>query len=302
MKIFVNGLPQPSFCFGRILPFCLFMSLLQVTQAKLAPSQLPFPSPLEFEALYLNSQNGDEEEEEIYTQRFRLTSASRLSAEFGGGTYTYNRTGPNTATFSFNTRFEDGNSFEIANVQFIFTFTSAGAGTCTFSGTYSGFDEVDQQEIGNGRYTGTIRNGRGVFSLETSPETLMEWRERYFGDPANSGDGADNFDFDRDGLPNLLEYALGTSPRDAASANLPEPSFVTIAGARYLTLSISRPPGVSGINYIVELSSTLDGSWQSGGGATTVMTNSATHLTVRDNQPIGPALPKRFIRLRVTRS
>lgn len=64
MKIYVNGLPQPSFCFGRILPFCLFMSLLQVTQAQLAPSQLPFPSPLEFEALYLNSQNGDEEEEE----------------------------------------------------------------------------------------------------------------------------------------------------------------------------------------------------------------------------------------------
>ena len=47
--------------------------------------------------------------------------------------------------------------------------------------------------------------GMGITNLEA-------WRIHYFGNPDNSGDGADTNDFDSDGLPNLLEFATGTDP------------------------------------------------------------------------------------------
>ena len=47
--------------------------------------------------------------------------------------------------------------------------------------------------------------GIGITNLEA-------WRIRYFGNPDNSGDGADPNDFDLDGLPNLLEFATGNDP------------------------------------------------------------------------------------------
>ncbi|QYY34999.1 fibronectin type III domain-containing protein [Ruficoccus sp. ZRK36] len=47
------------------------------------------------------------------------------------------------------------------------------------------------------------------------PQTLtsrQEWRRGYFNGIENSGDGADNNDFDNDGLENIVEYAFGTNP------------------------------------------------------------------------------------------
>ena len=50
------------------------------------------------------------------------------------------------------------------------------------------------------------------------PQTLtsrQEWRRGYFNAIENAGDGADNNDFDNDGLENIVEYAFGTNPRKA---------------------------------------------------------------------------------------
>jgi len=49
-----------------------------------------------------------------------------------------------------------------------------------------------------------------VFSVGQSPGDA--WRQHYFGNAANSGDAADNADPDRDGIPNLLERAMGLLP------------------------------------------------------------------------------------------
>ena len=83
----------------------------------------------------------------------------------------------------------------------------------------------------------------------------QDWRQTYFGNSANSGDGADGNDFDKDGLVNLIEYALGTNPTLAGSSGqLPTPE---LSGGN-LTLTITQPTGVTGITYGAEYSTNLN--------------------------------------------
>jgi hypothetical protein len=128
-------------------------------------------------------------------------------------------------------------------------------------------------------------------------QSLVGWRQTYFQSTANSGDGADLNDFDKDSIVNLLEYALGTIPNDSASANHLVSQMEMIGGQPYITLTVPKPPGITGITYVVEVSGSLDG-WSSGAANTTIITDNSTTLKVRDNTPaIGGS---RFIRLKVT--
>ena len=52
--------------------------------------------------------------------------------------------------------------------------------------------------------------GWSVISAQLSP--LQQWRMTHFDITTNTGDAANDFDFDKDGLVNLLEYGLGTIP------------------------------------------------------------------------------------------
>ena len=79
------------------------------------------------------------------------------------------------------------------------------------------------------------------------------WRESYFGNPANTGNGADLYDYDHDGLVNLLEYAFGLNPTQNSAGLLPRPQRV---GAN-LVLSFTQPAGVTGINYGAEWSESM---------------------------------------------
>ena len=49
----------------------------------------------------------------------------------------------------------------------------------------------------------------GSFSYvrSTPPLSLELWRMLYFNISTNTGNAANNFDFDKDGLVNLIEYA-----------------------------------------------------------------------------------------------
>ena len=87
---------------------------------------------------------------------------------------------------------------------------------------------------------------------------LETWRLTNFGNSANTGAGADLNDFDKDGIPNLLEYAFGLNPKQNSAGLLPQAQVV---GAN-LVLGFTQPAGVSGITYGAEWSSTLlPGSW-----------------------------------------
>ena len=89
---------------------------------------------------------------------------------------------------------------------------------------------------------------------------LQSWRELNFASNVNAGDGADSFDFDKDGVVNIVEFAFGMNPKVSDSSQLPRPQ----RNGGNLTMSYSVPLGVSGITYGAQWSGTLaPASWQS---------------------------------------
>lgn len=140
----------------------------------------------------------------------------------------------------------------------------------------------------------TIRS----FPVLVTGSAIENWRQQYFGSTANTGDGADGADPEHDGLPNLMEYALGSHPRAPSPTAVPRVSIYEEGGLRYLMLSIDRNPDASGVSFTVEVSGDLV-HWDSGPPHTVVIEDTSTRLRVRDSTPLPPGV-RRFIRLRMT--
>ena len=117
---------------------------------------------------------------------------------------------------------------------------------------------------------------------------IEQWRQSYFGITTNTGNAADSFDFDQDGVPNLIEFAFGLDPKNAASLQLP-PAQITGGN---LVISFIQPSGVSGITYRAESSTDLM-TWQS-------VTDTGQGSTHRFSVPTG-SNKQMFMRLAVTR-
>ena len=136
-----------------------------------------------------------------------------------------------------------------------------------------------------------------VFDHATFLTPLESWRFAVFGTEMSAGEAADLADPDGDGASNLLEYALGTTPTQAASTAFPS-VFLLPAPESALQLSFvrSRPD----LTYIVEATSDLTppATW------TVIATNPGTvgqTVTVTDTANLtGGATLRRFLRLRVT--
>jgi len=154
--------------------------------------------------------------------------------------------------------------------------------------------------------------------LHWSPAgSLAAWRQQHFGTTEGLGNAADNQDPDHDGIPNLLEFALGTNPRSSNGADghtaLP---VVTLPGG-VSALSFSHPePSPDGLRYEVQATSDLttwkviaarpaggSWSWQSDGpsGVTISTSGGRTQITVAD-ETITPASAHRFFRLKAIHS
>lgn len=88
--------------------------------------------------------------------------------------------------------------------------------------------------------------------------TLPAWRQFHFGTTANSGNAANDFDFDKDGLVNLLEYAFGQDPTKASSRTVPSGEVI---GGNFVS-TFTAPSGTTGITYAAEWSPTMAaGTW-----------------------------------------
>lgn len=113
----------------------------------------------------------------------------------------------------------------------------------------------------------------------TALHPISGWRRIHFSTTADTGTAADLADPDADGLPNLLEYALGLDPALSNAPASPIVADMVAAGAMSLTYKRAR----SDVQYVVETSDDLV-TWTSAGvdqgtpdinGTTTAQASSA---------------------------
>ncbi|MCX6876808.1 MAG: choice-of-anchor D domain-containing protein [Verrucomicrobia bacterium] len=123
----------------------------------------------------------------------------------------------------------------------------------------------------------------------TGLTALEDWRLTWFGTTSDSGNAADTFDFDNDGLVNLIEFAFGLNPTQGNSLALPQPRLI----AGVFGVTFTQPAGVSGITYGAEWSTTLAAaSW-------TAIADTGTGSTHTFNVPAN-GNPQMFLRYALT--
>ena len=120
---------------------------------------------------------------------------------------------------------------------------------------------------------GTTLDGQNAVSLWCIPaganfgsgtfrSPLEIWRQSNFGTYANSGDAANDSDFDKDGHSNLLEYATRTNPKIPSANPLNPPSFRSLPGnITGQALTFNYRPEATGLRYIIHQSTNL-GTWR----------------------------------------
>jgi hypothetical protein len=108
--------------------------------------------------------------------------------------------------------------------------------------------------------------------------------------PAISGADADP---DGDGVPNLLEYAFNSAPRQAKSAHKP----VLERTADGLAIIYTKISGAADIAYFVEQSTALM-TWAPAGGASELLADDGRLQTVKVTLPADSSATK-FLRVRV---
>ena len=121
---------------------------------------------------------------------------------------------------------------------------------------------------------------------------LEQWRVTHFGVVEPAGIVADLQDPEADGLPNLLEYALGGDPLEA-DAGVVAPRVALSAGRLALTFGRIADPAL-----VYEVEATSDLATWGVVWSSTGVANTAGPVTVSDAAE-GAEQPRRFMRLRV---
>ena len=142
--------------------------------------------------------------------------------------------------------------------------------------------------------------GQSLISNEGSAtlfSCLQSWRHKYFNTYANSGCYADTADFDNDGVPNLVKFALNSNPTIPNSTKLP---VFAIAGG-YATLTFTEMLDATGtILYTPEWTSSLNDAWSSQGVVESVVPGSNNGVTEQVKASVPMSGPSTFLHLRVT--
>jgi len=224
-----------------------------------------------------------------------------VSGEFSGGMYKLGSTGSSVLEVVDGNRIEwkrTGSAPALRSVTFESSsdgrsWTPLGAGVETSAGwvladvspPVSGFIRARGQSIVSNRGYASVRK---VKMINRESTALENWRSSRFGSMFSENDGADHADPDKDGVSNLMEYALGLNPTDAASRALPS----WIPGNGRYEMNFTGLPASGGIIYAAEWSTTMaEGDW-----------HPAEDLSVGDQKsfrvPVG-AEERKFFRLKV---
>lgn len=182
---------------------------------------------------------------------------------------------------------------------------SAGDGAgLVFTGGLAGTVEGDLYGV----LPGGGEGGGGVVFRVVVTKAIDLWKQLHFGSRAVS----DIEDADSDGLPNLLEYALGTLPLNPDSSAGPAGLLLGFPEGDFMTIEVPRDPSRDDITLIVEASSSLQPeSWSalatstlggpfSGPGLPDIdpATPGSRRVLVRDTLPVATG-QRRFLRLRI---
>ena len=140
------------------------------------------------------------------------------------------------------------------------------------------------------------------------PGAYVAWKALHFGSSAsNPAIAGDMVDFDSDGMPNLMEFALTGDPGSRSPGILPAIG----TAANHLELHFTRPASADVIYTVQGSPDTLswssiatlaaDGSiWTGEAMVTETGTGPTRAVTVRDSGPLQPGA-RRFLRLAVGR-
>jgi autotransporter-associated beta strand protein len=170
--------------------------------------------------------------------RFELASASNSSDRLALGTAALQK-GDAAGPFAFDFGGTGANGF---------TYTLATFGSTTFSPSDFTATGLPPQVAG----TFQISGGNTLHFVTVAP--IEFWRRSWFGPSAvNAGSSANGADPDSDGLSNLEEYALGSSPLAATASAGP----VSADGAGRLAMVFSRNPAATDVTLRIESSTTL---------------------------------------------
>ncbi len=146
----------------------------------------------------------------------------------------------------------------------------------------------------NGRNGSGVANGADL--TFTTLTLLQNWRQTSFGTTSSSGSMADAADYDGDGIPNLVEYALNLSP--TAVSKLPVTTALNGANFEF-TYSRGTAAVNAGTSFAVEWSGALPATWSNNGITQTVLSDDGTTQVVKAVIPVNAATTM-FVRLSVT--
>jgi hypothetical protein len=144
--------------------------------------------------------------------------------------------------------------------------------------------------------TGVLVSGLQAASVTLAP-AFVTWQNIYFtpAEMALIATADPQADPDADGLPNLLEYALGQNPRVRLTAPAMGSELVNVGDVSYLALTFDRLRDPLALGYAIEASSDLRLPWQT---VTPVLANGYERIQLRDTEPVGGQA--RFLRVRAT--
>lgn len=143
---------------------------------------------------------------------------------------------------------------------------------------------------------GAVHKGGSPFLMQSAAvSSYAQWSVTALAGEALNGPEDDP---DHDGVANLLEFALGTSPLVAGAQPAAAGSWFDSGSEQYLQLAVPRLRTRLAL-FTVEVSENLS-LWQSGASFTAVVSDQPETWVVRDLTPRNSQHPKRFIRFKAT--
>lgn len=143
----------------------------------------------------------------------------------------------------------------------------------------------------------TVVSNKGYAYIYSILSPLELWRQQHFGTTANLGNAANSFDFDNDGIPNLMEWGANLNPK--ISNVFPQRLTLTALGWEY-EYPRSVAAVAAGAGFSVEWSDTLGlrNHWKTMGVTETMISSDGLTQQMRAIIPATTA-GRCFTRLRV---